>query len=120
MPVGYYKKTFNITTDETGAWQAQYSVRGQLLAVFVELGDGGTALSTPDIAITDEPSGDNLLTVAGVASDGKYYPQVITNDPADGTAGDDYTSPGIFGKVQVAVAGGGDTKSGKVHLLIAR
>jgi len=101
-----------LTTSAGGAVTKTFGVRGQLVAVKIDTGD----LSTPDFAITDEPDGTNLLTLTGLASDGLYYLQAQTADPADGTAGDTYVSPVVFGHVQIAVTGAGNTKTGEVWL----
>jgi len=106
-------RTVAIKTDGAGAAEVEVAFRGALRAVRVELG----TLSTPDFVIKDQPADVNLLTVAGVASDTTYYPQVATNDPADGTAGDAFTSPVVFGKIVITVAGGGASKSGYVRLI---
>lgn len=112
------RKTFYVTTAADGSWTGAYAVRGQLIGVAVEVGD----LSTPDIDVTDETFDTpiSLLSVNGIAADAVYYPQVTSTDPSDGTAGDTFFAPGIFGRVQVAVSGAGDTKHGLIHLLIAR
>lgn len=102
-----------IKTDGAGAATVDIAFRGPVRAIRVEVGD----LSTPDFEITDEPAGTNILTVAGVAADANYYPQVATTDPADGTAGDDFTSPVVFGKLRIAVTGGGASKSGLVRIV---
>lgn len=106
-------RTVNVMTDGAGAFSTDVSYRGQLIAVKVELGD----LSTPDIALSDSTDDRNLLTVAGIAADAVYHLQAATADPADGTAGDSFVAPAVFGGVTVAVTGGGATKVGKIKLL---
>lgn len=108
-------RTIRVVTSAGGAFSAEIAHRGKLEAVQVEIGD----LSTPDLAISDEPFGTNLLTVAGIADDAVYYPQVATTDPSDGTTGDDFTSPGVFGRLAIAITGGGATKSGYIRLLLS-
>jgi hypothetical protein len=107
--------TVAVKTDAAGDFEREVAIRGQLVAVKVEKGD----LSTPDLEITDEPTGTNLLTVAAIAASAIYYPQVATNDPADGTAGDAFVSPVVFGKAKVVVSGAGDTKSGTIRLVFS-
>lgn len=100
-----------LTTNSSGAITKSVGVRGQLVAVKFDAGD----LSTPDLDITDEPDGTNLLSINSAAT-AIYYLQAQTADPADGTAGDTYVSPVVFGHVEVAITGGGDTKTGYVWL----
>jgi hypothetical protein len=108
-------RTVNVKSASDGTYSTDIAHRGKLEAVKVEIGD----LSTPDLEITDEPTGTNLLTVAAIAGDAIYYPQVATTDPADGTAGDDFTSPGVFGKLHIAISGAGNAKSGVIRLLLS-
>lgn len=88
----------------------------QLLAVKVELGD----LSTPDITLTDEPTGTELLAVTGVAADTLYTLAAAVQ----GSDGEDvsgaYAPPMVLGRIHVAVAGGGDTKTGRLVLVVNR
>lgn len=104
-------RTVNVMTSAGGAFEQTVAYRGQLIAVKVEVGD----LDTPDIAISDDDR--NLLTVAALAADAIYHLQAATADPADGTAGDSFVAPAVFGGVTVSVTGGGATKTGKVKLL---
>jgi len=87
-----------------------------LRAVRVELG----TLSTPDIAITEQPGNTSILSVSGVAADGTYYPSVL----ADNASGVDVVGAAwpvpVLDRIQVAIAGGGDTTSGRLIFLYER
>lgn len=107
-------RTIHVLTDGTGAFSQDIAYRGQLIAVQVATGD----LSTPDLDITDEPSGTNLLSVNAIAEDTTYYPMVASSDITDGTAGDGWQAPAVFGRLTVAVTGGGNAKSGTIKLLL--
>jgi hypothetical protein len=106
-----------LTTDSGGAASRDVRMGScQLLAVKVEVGD----LSTPDITLTDEPSGNELLAVTGVASDTVYTLAAAVQ----GSDGDDvsgaYAPPMVLGRIHVAVAGGGNTKTGRLVLVVNR
>lgn len=106
-----------LTTDGTGVASATVRAAGcKLLAIEVALG----TLSTPDIAITDEPSGRDLLSVAGLAADAHYTCGVQLQD-IDGT---DLTGafgvPVVTGRMEIAVTGGGAAKTGRIVLVLER
>lgn len=107
-------RTVHVTTDASGDFTESVGVRGQLVAVWVDTGD----LSTPDLDITDEPTGTSLLHSAAMAGDAIYYPQVASTDITDGTAGDGFVSPAVFGHLKVVIAGGGDTNTGTIKLMV--
>src|SRR5262245_22977744 len=76
-------------------------------AVRLELG----TLTTPDITITEEEIGDTIVAEAAIAADKTWYPSVVDTD-ADSAAVTGSTRPyPVIGRIQVAVAGGGDTKT---------
>lgn len=106
-----------ITTDGTGVASATVRAGGcKLLAVEVELG----TLSTPDILITDEDSGRELVNKAGLATDAHYTLGIQLQD----TDGTDLTGafgvPIVTGRIEIAVTGGGATKTGRVVLVTER
>ena len=118
MSLRVVRKTLG-PTNGSGAFSQTFTAPGLVRAVGIVIGD----LSTPDVAITDAATGDNILTVAGVAADTRYQPKVIATDPADGgaldTAGDvAYESPACLGSMTVAVTGAGITKTGTLYLLM--
>ena len=102
-----------LKTDGSGDAVAQTNFYGELLAVDVAIGD----MTTPDIDITEEPAGTSVLSVTGLAADTRYLPAAESAD-TDGSALGSYAHPVILGKLQVAVSGGGATKSGTVRLLV--
>lgn len=111
----FRRKSVTLTTDGTGAASATISVRGAavLRCIDFELGD----LSTPDIDITDEPTGTVVLSVNGVAADTRYVPTILgTDDAGADVVGAGLSFP-IMGGLQIVIAGGGATKTGTFQLL---
>lgn len=118
-----------VTTDGTGA--AVRDVRlgpCLLLGVAVELDE----LETPDITLTDEPGGVTLLDVNAVAADGRYQ-LVVPYQGSDGVDiavdvdnGGGSSSVGafgpvlVYGRIHVAIAGGGANKSGRLVFVVSR
>lgn len=115
------RKRISITTATDGSFSTEVHMQGALRAVALDLGDGGTALSTPDISITDLFDDSVMLADAGVASNQKWYPAVAGNDAADGDAQAAYfVAPVAVSRIGVEVSGGGDTKSGTLYLFVER
>jgi len=71
-------------------------------------------LSTPDITITEEDGGKTILSVAAVAADKDYMPTMLGQT----TGGVDVVGAGVpmpvLDRLQIVVAGGGDTLSGRL------
>lgn len=107
-----------LLTDGSGVASATVRAGGcRLLGVSLELG----TLDTPNVAITDEPNGTELLSLAAAAADGVFQPMVAASDPADGTAlTGAFAAPAVFGRIEVAVTGGGASKTGEITLLLER
>jgi hypothetical protein len=105
-----------VTTAADGTFSRTVNLFGTLHAVRVEKGD----LSTPDITITDEVRSVDLLTVTGLAADAFYQlsAQLQGDDGSDLTGA--FGPPAVLGLMTVAVAGGGDTKSGTITCLTER
>ena len=114
------KKRLSIQTAADGSWSAEVHMSGALRAVAIDLGSGPTALSTPDLSITDDFDDAVLLAVAGIAANARYYPQVADTDPTDGTAGSSYVPAVVVTRMMATIAGGGDTKSGTLYLFVER
>lgn len=106
-----------LTTDASGVCVRDVRFgSAQLIAIEVELG----SLETPDITITDEPSGRSLLAKTGLAADA-HYVMSAQQQKADGTnLTGAFGPPVITGRVHVAIAGGGDTKTGRLVLIVNR
>lgn len=113
--MAFKRKNLTITTDSGGDFTATLSVRGAaaLRCVEFDIGD----LSTPDIDITDEPSGTVVLSVDAVAASARYVPTILgTDDAGADVVGAALPFP-IMGQIEVVIAGGGDTKSGSMTFL---
>lgn len=111
------RKRIPVTTASDGTFTTEIHMQGAVRCVAVDLGDGPTALSTPDITITDTFDDSDVFAVAAVASNGKYYP---TTDDLDSADGESFASPVIVQRATVEVAGGGDTKSGTITVFLER
>lgn len=115
-------KTIFVRTDDTGAFTYERPFQGVIHAIEVKLGSGATALSTPDIDITDDTYSLSILSVDGVAADTVYRPGQFLGAAAgtDLVAGADIKAgtPAVcLGALKVVVAGGGDTKRGTIRVL---
>lgn len=112
-----------VTTDASGdVTTTRIGVHGEVLAVGVNIGSGGTALAgTTDITITDDLTDATIATFANVAADVRRQPKVVPTQP-DGTAlttAGPAVSPVLTGRIRVVVAQGGATKSGTVYVVLA-
>lgn len=110
------RKSVPLVTSSLGAASVTVSVRAAAIVrcIDFELGD----LSTPDIDITDEPTGTVLLSVNGVAADTRYIPTILgTDDAGADVVGAGMAFP-VMGAIQVEVTGGGDTKTGRLVILL--
>lgn len=106
-----------LNTDGTGAVSRDVRFApGRLHAVAFEIG----TLETPDLTLTDEPAGVELLAVTGLADDDRW--NLVAQ--AQGSDGDDvvgsFVAPLVYGRVHVAVAGGGASKTGRLVLFVER
>lgn len=110
-------KSVPITTDGSGVDQTTIRAGGVILrGIRIELG----TLSTPDIAITEEPAGTTILAVTGLAADKSVVPLIEGQDDAgDDIVGSAVAVP-VYDRIQIATSGGGDTKTGRVVLLLER
>jgi hypothetical protein len=108
-------------TASNGTFSAVVRTPGEILGIFLDLGD----LSTPDLDVTDTLTAESLLSVDGVASDTVYKPR----DLAQTAAGADlaaaagppavdnvYTPFVCYGTLTVAVTGAGANKHGDVYI----
>jgi len=106
-----------LNTDGTGAVVRDVRFApGRLHAVRIEL----DTLDTPDITITDEPIGDTILALTGVAADVTKYPTVL-GQGSNGVniAGAAVAYP-VFGRLHIVIAGGGANKTGRLVLFVER
>jgi len=115
-------KVINIHTATDGTFTWQGAFHGKIHALELLLGSGGSALSTPDIDVTEDNHSVSFLSVNGVASDTVYYPSTFV-EAADGTTAalvgtgmKAAVSAICIGVLKVAVTGGGDTKRGKLKV----
>lgn len=107
-----------IVTDGAGAFAQTITAPGKTVAVGLVIG----SLSTPDVTLTDFLTGGAIFAKAGIASSGIWQPKVVAVSVAAAalnTAGDvAYDSPACLRSLRVVVAGGGDTKSGTLYVLV--
>lgn len=87
-----------------------------LHGIRIELG----TLDTPDITITEEPIGTTILAVTGLAADGDYTPLVEGHDDAGDAIVGSAAPVNVYGRLEIATSGGGDTKTGVVRFLVER
>jgi hypothetical protein len=110
-------------TDGAGAFSITVTAPGRVMAVGLAIG----TLETPDLTITDALTGAAVFAKTGIAASARWTPRVL----AQSTAGVDlaaaagppaidnvYGSPSILRTVTAVVAGGGDTKTGTLYLLM--
>lgn len=114
--------TIPITTDGSGnASATRNGLHGNVLAVGVDVGSGGTELAdTVDVTVTDGLLGTAIATLTNVTADAIRYPKVVPTQP-DGTAlttAGPAVPPVCTGRIAVAVAGGGAAKAGNVYVVI--
>jgi len=115
-------KTIGITTNAAGAFDQNFRLTGQVVAIAIDTGD----LSTPDITLSDLATGTTVLAVTGLAADAVYHPKRLAQLNTTGAdivaaagppAVDNvYDSPVVLGTLRVLVAGAGDTKSGTIRI----
>lgn len=116
-------RTITIRTAADGSFTYERSFRGTIRALELQLGSGGTALSTPDIDVTDDTYSKSFLSVNGVASDTVYFPSEFleaddgTSAALVGTGMKGATAAVCMGVLKVVVTGGGDTKRGRLVVL---
>lgn len=110
-------KSVPIITAADGSASVDVRAGGLVLhAVRVEVG----TLSTPDITLKEQPANTTILAVTGVAADTTYYPSVLS----DNASGVDVVGAAVpvpvYDRIEITVAGGGDTLTGRLILLYER
>jgi hypothetical protein len=110
------KQSVPIVTNSSGV--ASATVRGAMVIRCVDLELG--TLSTPDISITDEPTGTVMLSVTGVATDKRYIPAILGTDSSGANVAGAALPFPVATRLQIDVTGGGDTKTGRLVLLYER
>jgi len=109
-----FLKKFDLHTNGSGVANGTLGLSGAVvLGVSVDVG----TLDTPDIAITDEPDGTEILSLAATAG-GVFYPSVPMSYPSDGTPVAGFTQPVVFHQLKVAVSGAGADQRGTVTVLL--
>ena len=107
-------RQLTMTTNAAGAYSADIKTPGKIYAVSLVLGD----LSTPDLSCTDLLTGEVILAKTGIAATTRFQPQVVNNLNSDGSAlaSPNYDEPVCLGTMHVAIAGGGDKKTGTLYV----
>lgn len=117
-----------VSTSVTTAADGTASVDTSNITGFIErivIDAGDLAAGAADITITDKTTGETILTVtnkaAGVAG---FVPRdnIQTEAGADiaaaATSTNVWTRFAVSGKLNIAVAQGGNAKTGKVHVIV--
>lgn len=117
-------RTITVRTAADGSFTYERAgFRAIIRAIEVQLGGAPNALTTPDIDITDDTYSVSILSVDGVAADTVYRPSSFLQDDGGddaalvGTAMKGATNAVCMGTLKVVVAGGGDTKRGRIVIL---
>jgi hypothetical protein len=93
-------RTITVRTAAEGTFSYERVLRGEIRAVEVQLGSGDTALTTPDVDITDDTYGTSILSEDGIAADSVYFPEAV-----------------CMGALRVEVTGAGADKRGRIRVL---
>lgn len=110
-------KSVPIVTDPSGADVTMIRAGGvRIHAIRIELG----TLETPDITITEDPSTDSILALTGVAASVTKYPTVLGQTSAGANIAGAAVAFPVYDRIKIVTAGGGDTKTGRVILLLER
>src|SRR5687768_11183069 len=110
-------KTILVRTAADGSYTYERSFKGIIHAIEVDLGSGGTALSTPDVDITDDTYALTVLAVNAVAANTVYQPTAALGDTDGSASTDAFGGLAVMGVLKVAVTGAGDTKRGRINIL---
>lgn len=106
-----------ITTDGTGVDLSTVRAGGCIVrAIRLTLG----TLTTPDLAITEEPAGTDIWTEAGIAADKSVVPLLVGQDDAGVNIAASAVPVPVIDRIQVAISGGGANKTGEIVLLLER
>lgn len=109
-------KVVPVVTASDGSFSA--TVRGECVLRAVELTLG--TLSTPDLSITSEPAGTVILAEAGIATDKLYFPTAVAQDADGADIAGSYVPFAVPNRLEIAISGGGDTKTGSIKLIYER
>lgn len=110
-----------ITTAADGSASKTVRCPGEIEGILVVLGD----LSTPDIAISDHLSAKSVLSVSGLAATTAYRPRALAQTTAGANiaaaagppvVNNVYAPVVCYGELDIAITGGGDTKSGTIYI----
>jgi predicted RNA methylase len=107
-------KTVLIRTDADGDFTYVGDLFAAVKAIAIDVGD----LSTPDITIEDAASGATLLALTGMASSAYHVLAVEADDSTGAAETGAFVAPVCFGRLEVTVTGGGDTKTGSIRFLL--
>src|SRR5688500_11622504 len=105
-------KTILVRTAADGSYTYERSFKGVIQAIEVDLGSGATALSTPDVDVTDDTYALTVLSVNAVAANTVYQPTIVLGDTDGSTSATAVGPAAVMGVLKVAITGAGDTKRG--------
>ena len=118
--MAYFKRetvTIVSAADGSGTGYTAAMVSGYVQAVVYDKTDYA---DTVDIAITGETNGETVLALANQTTSGRWRPQNIKHDSADGTTEGTSKSlkPCIVNeRVKIVIAQAGDTKTGAFTII---
>jgi hypothetical protein len=118
------KVSLDVTTsgsDGSGAGNAitGIPIRGKLLAVRLDY--HASAPATTDVTITEEETGQTLLTVTDNKTDGTYYPRALPVSATNAAITDSYVPRVVWGPLKVTVAqSNAHSPCVKAHFFIER
>jgi len=115
--------TITTASDGTGTGYVTPDAGGHVLAIRYVKGDYANGV---DFVVTDDTTGQAILTATDVNASASFYPRAQVHDVADGSVmtldGTRKSAApvpvGAGTRIKIAVAQGGDTKSGTFHVLI--
>jgi hypothetical protein len=110
-------KSVPLVTDGSGDAQATVRAGGIVLQrIDVEIG----TMTTPDVDITEEDAGTVILSVNALAADATYYPTFEGTDSTGAAVTGSAVPVVVRDRIQIVVASGGASKSGRVVLTYER
>jgi len=100
-----------VTTDADGAFTGYLDLSGRIDKIFLDV---GTLATTVDFTITDNETGETILSKSNVTADAVFYVRVLVQDTNGANIANTYDISAVK-TIKVVVAQGGNTKTGDVY-----